>query len=202
MNREDMRINISMHSLVIVLAVITFSGCSSVPRSFRETTLDDMYPILTDEQYQTLKSLNSDEEITKFLDRYWQDFDTTSGTRENEFKTEYIRRLEYANEHFPDRHGWGRSDRKRIYLVYGPPSSIERCEYADIRIGLLSKIKSIEIWSYMIPGRNNSRPSYGNDINMGEKRFVFADMTGSGIYTILYSSEDNGDIDIRLFISQ
>jgi GWxTD domain-containing protein len=202
MKRGDMRISLLIYSLVIILAIVTFSGCSSGPKSFKETTLDDMYPILTDEQYQTLKSLSSDEEITKSLDKYWQDIDSTSGTRENECKAEYLRRLEYANDHFPDRRGWGRSDRKRIYLVYGPPCSIERFECTNIQIGTFSTIKSIEIWSYMTPGRNNSLPSYGDDINKGEKKFFFADMTGSGIYTILYSSEDCGDIDIRVYKSQ
>jgi GWxTD domain-containing protein len=183
----------------MIFVVIAFPGCSIVPKSFKETTLDDMYPILTDEQYQEMKTLNSDEELTNFLDTYWHNLDSTSCTSENEYKTEYVRRLKYANEHFPDSRGWGRSDRKRIYLVYGPPDYIERYASTENRIGAFSRMKSIEIWLYMSPGKNNSFPSQGNNFDKGEKKFLFADVTGVGIYKILYSSEDNGDIDIRMF---
>jgi hypothetical protein len=51
----------------------------------------------------------------------------------------------------------------------------------------------------MTQGKNNSLPSHGDDIYKGEKKFIFGDMTGTGIYTILYSSEDCADIDIRMF---
>jgi hypothetical protein len=84
-------------------------------------------------------------------------------------------------------------------LIYGPPCFIERYEYTDIHLGSLSTIKSMEIWTYSTPGKNNSLPSYGDDIYPREKKFIFADLTGCGIYTILYSSEDGTDIDVRMF---
>jgi hypothetical protein len=40
-------------------------------KGLRETVLDDLYPILTSEQCDTLKVLKSDEEIRQFLDRFW-----------------------------------------------------------------------------------------------------------------------------------
>jgi GWxTD domain-containing protein len=185
--------------VVVFVAITTISGCSGVPKSFKETTLDDMYPILTDEQYLRLESTTTDEEIFQFLETFWQENDLSSNTKENEFKAEYSRRLEYANAHFPDRRGWGRSDRKRIYLIFGPPVFIERYENTNVQIGSSLPTKSIEIWLYMTPGRNSSLPSYGDDIHTGEKKFIFVDITGTGFYTILYSSEDREDIDIRMF---
>jgi GWxTD domain-containing protein len=202
MKRGNMRVNLMTYLVIVLFAIAPFTGCSNIPRSFNQSTLDDIYPFLTDEQYKTLKSLGSKEEVSEFLDNYWQDIDSTSGTKENELRQEYIRRLEYANEHFPDRRGWGRSDRKRVYLIYGPPCSIERYEDMDIPIGKFSIIKSLEIWTYLAPGRNISFPLIGEMNTTGGKKFIFADMTGSGFYTILYSSEDCGDIDIRLYQSQ
>ena len=178
----------------MILAIVTYSGCSIVPKSFKETTLDDMYPILTVEQYLTLKSLNSDEEVNKFLEQYWLETESTSGTE----KTEYLERLEYVKQRYPDRRGWGRSDRKRIYLIYGPPSYVEREESANIQLGEFSTIKSLEIWSYMTPETNKSLPSRVDNIYIGEMKFIFGDETGSGNFRLLYSSEDNGDIDIRM----
>lgn len=186
------------YSMVIIFMIITLSGCVSVQNEFKEKTLNDMYPILSDEQYQTMKSLNSDEEINKFIDEYWQSIDSTSNL--NEEKAEYQQRLEYANEHFPDRKGWGRSDRKRIYLIYGPPTYIERYDYTEIRLGRYSTIKAMEVWLYMTPGKNNSFPSRINNTTYGERKFIFGDVNGVGIYKILYSSEENGDIDTRMFL--
>ena len=185
------------YSVVIIFVVITLSGCVIVQNEFKEKTLNDMYPILSDDQYQTMKSLNSDVEINNFIYDYWQDVDSTSEITFN--KNEYIQRLEYANEHFPDRKGWGRSDRKRIYLQYGPPSYIERYDYTEIPLGRYSRIKSLEVWLYMTPGKNNSFPARVDNSFKGERKFIFGDVNGVGIYKILYSSEENGDIDPWMF---
>lgn len=192
-----MRKYLVKYSVVIICMVITFPGCVSVQNEFKEKTLNDMYPILSDEQYQTMKSLNSDEEINKFIDEYWQSIDSTSAL--NEDKVEYLQRLEYANVHFPDRKGWGRSDRKRIYLIYGPPSYIERSDFTEIPLGKYSRIKAVEVWLYMTPGKNNSFPARVDNSYKGERKFIFGDVNGVGIYKILYSSEENGDIDTRMF---
>ena len=158
-----------------------------------------MYPILSEEQYKTLDSLMSDEEITKFLEKFWKDNDPTPATDKNELREEFMRRLEYANFWFPDRRGWGRSDRKKIYLVYGPPFDIERYEFTGLEYGLSTKIKSLEIQYYGTPGKNTAFPIYAEDISPSEKKFIFADKTGLGIYKILYSSENPSDIDHRIY---
>ena len=194
-----MRINPILYFITVISIIITISGCAEIPRSFKERTLDDMYPILTQEQYHTLDSLTDDAEISKYLDKYWKDIDTTSGINSNDLKTEYSRRLEYANAHYPDYRGWGRSIQKKIYLLYGPPCFIDRYECTSIKLGFHSTIKSMEIWTYSTPGRNNSLPTYADDIHPGEMRFIFADIEGCGIYSILYSSENDGDIDPRMF---
>lgn len=48
------------------------------------------------------------------------------GAPENSFKSEHYRRLAYANQHFAaNRPGW-ETDRGHVYVVYGPPDSIDR----------------------------------------------------------------------------
>ena len=173
-------------------------GCSGIPKSFKASTLDNMYPILSDEQYALLESLNSDDDINRFLEGYWQENDPTPNTKENEFKSEYLRRLEHSNFYFPDRRGWGRSERKRIYLTQGPPLYVERYETIKIHIGSFSIIKAMEVWLYLTPEGIHSLPLFGNNSHMGQKRFIFADVTGSGFYTLLTSTEDYADIDVRI----
>lgn len=183
---------------LVVLTVITCSGCSGVPKSFKETTLDDMYSILSEEQYEILKSLDNDDEIRDFVEDYWRQHDPTPDTGENELRSEYIGRLVHANENFPDRRGWGRSDQKRIYLIHGPPAFTVRHESISTFLASMTWIKAMKIWLYAEPARFQSLTSFDNDHFHGQKRFIFADLTGAGFYTLIFSSEDYMDIDPRL----
>lgn len=191
-------LNISM----MIFIVITLSNCALAPKSFKEKTLDDMYPILTADEYASMLQIENDKELIKSLDEFWNNLELPLGKSRDEFRAEYEERIKYANEHFPDRKGWGRSDRKRIYLIYGPPSYIERQEFTNIQISNSAPLHSIEIWMYMSPGNNNSLPSQGDNIHFGEKKFIFADETGSGFYKALYSSEESEYIDARLLLRQ
>ncbi|MDR3667430.1 MAG: GWxTD domain-containing protein [Ignavibacteriaceae bacterium] len=191
-----MRLLIYVNIFSISLITIISQGCSSrlleQSSSHKALVQNDMYLILTDEQYKELGSLTTDNEINNYVDNFWKEKDI-------ELKNEYTNRLKYANLHFPDLYGWGRSDRKRIYLTYGPPTSIDRTNFADLPLDVITKARSIEIWYYSCPGKNNSLNTLFTDVSKGEMKFVFADMTGSGFYKIIDSSENPGDIDSRIF---
>lgn len=194
-----MRNHFSVKMSITLLISLILTGCAVGPKTYKDITLDNMYPILSAEQYDTLKSLVSEKDVNNFLDNFWQEVDSTSGFAAGEFKSQYLERLTYANEHFPDRFGWGRSDRKKIYLLHGAPSYIEREECTNIHLDKFSTIKSLEIWLYMSPGENKSLPTRADNIYMLQKKFIFGDETGTGNYVLLYSSEDTGDIDVRMF---
>lgn len=174
-------------------------NCTIPQKSFKEITLDDMYPILSQKEYDSLNKIIKKEEIEAFIESYWSKNQINSNRPSNELKEEYLTRLEYANKTFPDRPGWGRSDRKRIYLSFGPPTYIERKEFVDIPYKGVSTIKSIEIWLYSEPAKNYFVPLDGRGLYTGEKKFVFADRQGCGVYKILYSSEEIDDIDIGMY---
>ena len=81
--------------------------------------------IITDEEQKAFKLLSNDEERDQFIEAFWQRRDPTPDTIENEFKEEHYRRMAYANEHFAAGiPGW-KSDRGRIYVMYGPADEIE-----------------------------------------------------------------------------
>ena len=85
----------------------------------------DVAWIITDEERSAFKQLSNDEERENFIESFWQRRDPTPDTAENEFKEEHYRRIAYANEHFPAGiPGW-KTDRGRIYIVFGPPDEIE-----------------------------------------------------------------------------
>jgi GWxTD domain-containing protein len=81
--------------------------------------------IITDEERSAFLQLQTNEEREQFIEGFWQRRDPTPDTVENEFKEEHYRRIAYTNERFSSGiPGW-RTDRGRIYIMWGPPDNIE-----------------------------------------------------------------------------
>ena len=86
---------------------------------------EDVTYIITDQERTAFKLLQTDQEREHFIEQFWLRRDPTPGTIENEYKEEHYRRIAYANEKFSAGVlGW-KTDRGRIYIVYGPPDEIE-----------------------------------------------------------------------------
>ena len=86
---------------------------------------EDVVYIITDEERAAFKQLSNDEERDNFIEAFWQRRDPTPDTEENEFKEEHYQRIAYANEHFAAGvPGW-KTDRGRIYIVFGKPDEVE-----------------------------------------------------------------------------
>jgi len=86
---------------------------------------DDVVYIITDEERKAFSRLATDEERQSFVEQFWLRRDPTPDTEENEYKEEHYRRIAYANEHYASGiPGW-KTDRGRIYIMYGPPDEIE-----------------------------------------------------------------------------
>src|SRR5712671_6485313 len=86
---------------------------------------EDVRWIITDEELSAFKKLANNAERDVFIEGFWQRRDPTPDTAENEYKEEHYRRIAYANEHYAaGMPGW-RTDRGRIYIMYGPPTSID-----------------------------------------------------------------------------
>jgi GWxTD domain-containing protein len=86
---------------------------------------EDVRWIITDEELSAFKKLANNSERDVFIEGFWQRRDPTPDTAENEYKEEHYRRIAYANEHYAaGMPGW-RTDRGRIYIMYGPPTSID-----------------------------------------------------------------------------
>jgi GWxTD domain-containing protein len=86
---------------------------------------EDVRWIITDEELSAFKKLSNNAERDTFIETFWQRRDPTPDTAENEYKEEHYRRIAYANEHFAAGiPGW-RTDRGRIYIMYGKPDSTD-----------------------------------------------------------------------------
>src|SRR5271170_5332463 len=94
-------------------------------KTYKKWLNEDVVWIITDEERSAFKQLSNDEERDNFIEAFWQRRDPTPDTEENEYKEEHYRRIAYANEHFAAGiPGW-KSDRGRIYIMYGPADEIE-----------------------------------------------------------------------------
>ncbi|MFY9980895.1 MAG: GWxTD domain-containing protein [Candidatus Sulfotelmatobacter sp.] len=94
-------------------------------KTYKKWLNEDVVWIITDEERAAFKQLTNDEERDNFIEAFWQRRDPTPDTEENEYKEEHYRRIAYANEHFAAGiPGW-KTDRGRIYIMYGPPDEID-----------------------------------------------------------------------------
>ncbi len=96
-----------------------------VSPQYRKWLDEDVVWIITDEERAAFKQLSNDEERDNFIEAFWQRRDPTPDTEENEYKEEHYQRIAYANEHFASGiPGW-KTDRGRIYIMYGKPDEID-----------------------------------------------------------------------------
>ncbi|HLJ27533.1 MAG TPA: GWxTD domain-containing protein [Candidatus Angelobacter sp.] len=92
---------------------------------YKKWVNEDVRWIITDEELSAWKKLTTNTERDNFIEGFWQRRDPTPDTGENEYKDEHYRRIAWANEHFAAGvPGW-RTDRGRMYIMYGKPDSID-----------------------------------------------------------------------------
>lgn len=87
----------------------------------------DVVYIIGDDERLAFLRLKTSEERDQFIEQFWLRRDPAPNTPENEFKTEHYRRIAWVNDRFTTRSGlagW-KTDRGRMYIVYGPPDEIE-----------------------------------------------------------------------------
>jgi GWxTD domain-containing protein len=94
-------------------------------KTYKKWLNEDVVWIISDEERAAFKQLSNDEERDNFIEAFWQRRDPTPDTEENEYKEEHYRRIAYANEHFAAGiPGW-KSDRGRMYIMYGPADEVD-----------------------------------------------------------------------------
>jgi GWxTD domain-containing protein len=86
---------------------------------------EDVVYIITPEERKAFLQLETNEEREQFIEQFWLRRSSNPDLPDNDFKEEHYRRIAYANEHFASGiPGW-KTDRGRIYIIWGPPDEIE-----------------------------------------------------------------------------
>ena len=92
---------------------------------YRTWLNEDVIYIITPEERSAFLQLETNEEREQFIEQFWLRRSGNPDLPENDFKEEHYRRIAYANEHFASGiPGW-KTDRGRIYIIWGKPDEIE-----------------------------------------------------------------------------
>jgi GWxTD domain-containing protein len=94
-------------------------------KAYKDWLEKDVAYIITEEERKAFKKLVTDDERERFIEEFWRRRDPDPDTDENEYREEYYERISYANEHFASGiPGW-KTDRGRIWIMYGKPDETE-----------------------------------------------------------------------------
>ena len=152
---------------------------------FKKWIDEDVAYIITDEERKAWKKLQTDEEREQFIEGFWRRRDPDPDTELNEYLEEHYERVAYANQHFASGiPGW-KTDRGRIYIMYGPPHEKEthpsggNYERPSYEGGGSTTTYPFEIWFYRY------LPGIGSGIEI-----EFVDPTGTGEYRIARSPSE------------
>jgi GWxTD domain-containing protein len=86
---------------------------------------EDVAYIISDDERKLFLKLQTNEEREQYIEAFWQRRNPDQDSPENSYKEEHYRRIAYANEHFSSgMEGW-RTDRGRMYIMWGAPTSKE-----------------------------------------------------------------------------
>ena len=86
---------------------------------------EDVVYIISPEERSSFLHLSTNEEREQFIEAFWQRRNPDPDSAENTFKEEHYRRIAYANEHYgAGLPGW-KTDRGRIYIMWGAADQIE-----------------------------------------------------------------------------
>lgn len=152
---------------------------------FKKWIEEDVAYIITPEEKKAWNKLQTDEEREQFIEAFWRRRDPDPDTDVNEYLEEHYERIAYANEHFASGiPGW-KTDRGRIYIMYGPPNEKEthpsggQYDRPSYEGGGSTTTYPFEVWFYRY------LPGIGSGIEI-----EFVDPTGSGEYRIARNPDE------------
>jgi GWxTD domain-containing protein len=144
---------------------------------YRRWLEEDVVYIISSEERRAFLGLSTNEEREQFIEQFWLRRNPNPDSPENEFKEEHYRRIAYANERYSSGlPGW-KTDRGRVYIMWGPPDETDRhpsggaYERLPEEGGGSTTAYPFEDWRY------RHLEGLGDDVNL-----EFVDTTWSGEY--------------------
>ena len=93
--------------------------------AYRQWLTEDVTYIIAPDERNAFLQLDTNEEREQFIEQFWLRRSSNPDLPQNDFKEEHYRRIAYANEHFASGiPGW-KTDRGRMYIMWGPADEVE-----------------------------------------------------------------------------
>jgi len=94
-------------------------------KQYKEWLNEDVIYIISPDERTAFLQLDTNEEREQFIEQFWLRRSGNPDLPDNDFKEEHYRRIAYANEHYASGiPGW-RTDRGRIYIIWGPADEVD-----------------------------------------------------------------------------
>jgi len=132
---------------IVFLPLLALLALPQENPGYWKTWLDEVEPIITKNERAVFKDLQKEEDRKKFQSLFWKVRDSTPGSPENEFMTEFYSRRRYAESRLEG----AQSDRGRIYIILGKPAEVQNFSGSD-------KVVDCELWIYQAEGRSGLPP--------------------------------------------
>ncbi|HEY2861487.1 MAG TPA: GWxTD domain-containing protein [Terracidiphilus sp.] len=187
-------------SLAMVAFMATTLGCTAIVRAqtsdgpsatlaprvastpvsgpYRTWLDEDVHWVIAPSEREAYLRLPDNAERLAFIKQFWQRRNPDPASGENTFKEEHYRRLAYSNVHFASGDPGWTTDRGHIYIVYGPPDSVDAHR---------SPVGSapFEVWHYRtVKDRSLSTQLGGAPAADGGFDFRFVDACKCGDYKL------------------
>jgi GWxTD domain-containing protein len=92
---------------------------------YKQWLNEDVIYIITPAERTTFLQLGTNEEREQFIEQFWLRRSSNPDLPENDFKEEHYRRIAYANEHYASGiPGW-KTDRGKMYIIWGPADEVD-----------------------------------------------------------------------------
>src|SRR5580700_1045551 len=92
---------------------------------YRQWLNEDVIYIISPDERNAFLQLATNEEREQFIEQFWLRRSSNPDLPDNDFKEEHYRRIAYANEHYASGiPGW-KTDRGRMYIMWGPADEVD-----------------------------------------------------------------------------
>ncbi len=152
-----------------------------LPEAARFWLNEDAVFIITPDERCAFLHLNTDEERNQFVEQFWN----RRSSLPDDFKAEHYRRIAFANEKYGGEMAGWKTDRGRLYIIFGPPASIEVHKAGE----KTEKPRSEGLEAYRFPTEKwhyRYIEGAGEDVDI-----EFWDSTGTGDYRLVFPERDS-----------
>ncbi len=113
--------------LALVLSSVSqIAQAQVIPPTYQKWLDEDVRYVISNQELSEFNKLTTDQQRDAFVVAFWKRRNPNPSSEENTFKEVHYRRLAYANSWFAEGVPGYKTDRGRIYIMYGPPDEVQR----------------------------------------------------------------------------